>query len=91
MMHLLQSFASLALLSGVLLTLLPEGSLRRTASMAVGLLMLTLWADGLSALLMRPETVSNPAPNLLTSTGADLTTASESAQKALRTIWEDTQ
>lgn len=68
MLQLLSSFAALTLLSGLMLTLLPEGLLRRTASMVVGLLMLMLWADGLQELLNLPEAPDVP-DTVLVSTG----------------------
>lgn len=73
MMRLLGGFAALSLISGALTALLPEGSLRRTAAMAIGLMMLIYWASGLEemarslpeALLLQPEAA-------LSSTGLSL-------------------
>ena len=53
-MALLKTFATLALISGALLVLLPEGSLRRTAALVMGLLMTLCWAEGLMAFLAWP-------------------------------------
>ena len=39
------------MISGALLSLLPDGSMRHTASMAVGLMMLLYWAGGVRQLL----------------------------------------
>ena len=50
-MKLLVSFAALSMASSVILSLLPEGGLKRTAGMAVGLLSVLCWAEGLSGLL----------------------------------------
>lgn len=88
MLHMLQSFATLSLLSGIMLTLLPEGSLRRTASMAVGLLMLTLWADGLTSLFTGWFAESPLPQTALTSTGTSLADAAEAAQDTILSIWE---
>ena len=49
-MTLLKTFATLALISSALLMLLPEGSLRRTAALVMGLLLTLCWAQGLLAL-----------------------------------------
>lgn len=89
MMSLLHSFASLTLVSVLVLTLLPEGTLRRTASMAVGLLMLLLWAEGLPALFSLPDAAPSPA-SILAPTGADLEAQESSARAALHTLWEGT-
>ena len=76
MMRLLSGFAAFSLISGSLMTILPEGSVRRTASMAVGLLMLLYWADGLSDLLSGMELFLPETPTaVLTSTGVDLASA----------------
>lgn len=90
MMNLLQRFAVMTLLSGTVLSLLPEGSIRRTASMAAGLLMLLFWADGLGEVLRMTEAILPPAaPNSIFSpTGAALDAASQSAADALTGIWE---
>ncbi len=72
MLALLSGFAALSLLSGALLSLLPEGSLRRTASMAVGLMMLVYWAGGLQQLL-QDLSCTFPLPDSpLTATGLTL-------------------
>lgn len=53
-MPLLKTFATMALIAGALLVLLPEGSLRRTAALAMGLLLTLCWAEGLMAWLRQP-------------------------------------
>ena len=81
MLALLTGFAALSLISGALTSLLPEGSLRHAASMAVGLLMLLYWATGLQGLLERlPGEISAPS-GVLTGTGVSL----EAAEAALHT------
>ena len=59
MLKMLSSFAALSLCGNVVLSLLPEGGLKRTAGMAVGLLTLMCWAQGVTALLKinLPETL----------------------------------
>ena len=69
MMEMLSGFAALCLLSGALTELLPDGSIRRTAKMCIGMLMLLYWTQGLPALLERlPASLSTP-PSALSSTG----------------------
>lgn len=86
MMSLLKSFAALSLTAGLLMTLLPEGTMRRTAGMVVGLLMLLCWMDGVSQLL---ETAGFSLPEvaapdtLLCPTGASLEQAAQEAAGAL--------
>lgn len=66
----LHPFIALTLCCGVTLTLLPEGSLRRTAALVIGLLMTLCWAESLAALLRWPQWSELPA-TMLTSTGYD--------------------
>lgn len=51
MMQTLATFAALSMAGTVILSLLPEGGLKRTAGMAVGLLTLMCWAEGIASLL----------------------------------------
>ena len=67
-MALLKTFATLALISGALLVLLPEGSLRRTAALVMGLLMTLCWAEGLMVFLAWPSEGTLP-DTALTPTG----------------------
>ena len=65
-MALLKTFATLALISSALLVLLPEGSLRRTAALVMGLLLTLCWAQGLMELFQpfpngrTPDTALSP-------------------------------
>ncbi len=73
MMRLLSGFSALSLISGALLAILPEGTLRRTASMVIGLLMLFFWVQGLSDLCgSLPEALAGDAGSALASTGIQL-------------------
>ena len=67
-MPLLKTFATLALISSALLVLLPEGSLRRTAALVMGLLLTLCWAQGLLDLLQLSQGSDMPA-TVLSSTG----------------------
>lgn len=77
MLTLLKQFAALSLASGALMTLIPEGSIRKTASMVVGLLMLLCWSDGILQLLDRASTVGHASSpqTALTATGYDAAAA----------------
>lgn len=87
MMELLTTFAALSLAAGAVLSLLPDGSLRRTASMVIGLLMLLCWADGIAQLLQLPLAFS-PPETVLSPTSADLETSAEAAALLLQERWE---
>lgn len=78
MMQLLAGFAALSMIAGALMTLLPEGSLRHTASMAVGLVMLLYWAQGLQALCNNLPSLSTLPTTVLTASGVSLTQAEAS-------------
>lgn len=83
MMDLLKTFAALSLSGSVILSLLPEGSLRRTAAMAVGLLTLLCWAEGLMKLFSMDVSALAPS-TVLTATGVDI----DAAAQAVRESWE---
>ena len=89
MTALLRSFASLALVSGVIMSLLPEGSIKRTAAMTVGLLMLLCWLEGLQGLLPLPEGTLPPY-SPLSGTGMTLASASAAARESMQALWEAT-
>lgn len=64
MIELLRTFSTLALISGAVLTLLPEGSLRKTAALALGLMITLCWAQGLMNMLDLPEASPSSASAL---------------------------
>ena len=76
-MALLRTFAALALLSGALLMLLPEGALRRTAALVMGLLLTLCWAEGIAALIRLPEGGALPE-TVLSVTGTSVQDAADS-------------
>lgn len=86
-MNLLKSFAALTLVTSLLLALLPEGSLRRTAAMVAGLLLLLTWSEGLRGLLHLPEDSSAPAA-VLTPTGTTVGDLAVAAQATVSSAWE---
>ena len=69
MLTLLHRFSALTLMLGVLSWLLPEGSLRRTAMMAAGLMAALCFLEGMQGLASLPEGPSAPA-TVLTDTSA---------------------
>lgn len=78
MMHLLSAFAAFSMISGAITALLPEGAIRRTTSMVIGLMMLCFWANGIEQLLQSlPDPGGIPA-SALTSTGLILEGSSAS-------------
>ena len=82
-MALLKAFSTLALIAGAILLLLPEGSLRKTAALVIGLLLMLCWAEGLIRLLpdsLRPSSASEP---LLTPTTVSVDQAALEAAQAL--------
>ena len=82
-MHLLTTFAALSMAGTVLLSLLPEGGMKRTASLAVGLLTLLCWAEGVAGLLEIDLAADLPA-TVLTATAVTLEDASTGAVAALQ-------
>ena len=50
----LHPFISLSLCCGIVLSLLPQGSLRRTAALVLGLMLTICWAESLAGLLRIP-------------------------------------
>ncbi len=81
-MQLLHTFAALTLAAGAVMSLLPEGSIRRSAGMVVGLMMLMCWAEGIAALLDLSFGAASPS-TVLTGSGADVTALSADACLAL--------
>lgn len=73
MLKSLYAFAALSMAGTILLALLPRGSLRRTASMVVGLLALLCWAESFLGLLKWADVPSAPI-SVLTPTDISITT-----------------
>lgn len=69
MLTLMHRFAALTLTLAVLSWLLPEGSLRRTAMLAAGLMAALCFLEGMQGLLQLPEGPAAPA-TVLTETSA---------------------
>ena len=85
MMHTLATFAALSMAGTVILSLLPEGGLKRTAGMAIGLLTLMCWAEGVGALLGidlapdKPDTALAPTAYAMETAAAQALSALEEA------------
>lgn len=79
MLEVLSGFAALSLISGALTALLPEGSLRRTACMVVGLLMLMYWYTGLQTLGDRLPLPGHSPASPLVPTGVTLSSPMQEA------------
>lgn len=89
MMRMLATFAALSMAGSVLLSLLPEGGIKRTAAMAIGLLTLMCWVEG-SAALLGIEFEFPQANSVLAPTACSLQVAQADAQAALSARWEAT-
>lgn len=83
-MELLYAFAGLSLACGAALTLLPEGGLRKTCSLALGLMMTLMWVSGLGGYLRLPEKTDAP-DSVLTETSVG-----GASSDAARASWERT-
>ena len=88
MMQILTTFAALSLAGTVLLSLLPEGGLKRTAGMAVGLLTLMCWAEGVASLLGL-ELPDVTAGSILVPTAITVEDATQEASATLAARWEE--
>ena len=85
MMQLLTQFAALSMAGTMLLSLLPDGSMKRTAGMAVGLLSLLCWADGVAQLLSIELTAEFPV-SVLAPTMLSLKDAASNAVAAIQEV-----
>lgn len=86
-MQMLVTFAALSMAGTVVLSLLPEGGLKRTAGMAVGLLSLMCWAEGIAGLLGIDLTAAVPT-SILAPTAVSVEDAEAAASAALAGLWE---
>lgn len=59
-MELILPFAALSMCCAAAISLLPEGSLRKTAMLAMGILLVAVWAEGLSGILSPPTAMDAP-------------------------------
>lgn len=89
MLQMLSTFAALSMCGTAVLSLLPEGGIKRTAGLAVGLLTLLCWAEGIAGLLGLEWAVDLPA-TAFSPTEVSLQSAMADASGQLAAQWEDT-
>ena len=88
MMSTLLTFAALSMAGTVVLSLLPEGGIKRSAGMAMGLLTLMCWAQGIASLLhidlaaAAPDTILSPTAITVESAAQDAAAALASQEAA---------
>ena len=87
-MEWLHSCAALSLCCGVAAALLPEGSLRRTAALVLGLALTLCWVEGLCGLTGLGE-LSDVSPSVLAETGVRADDAYAACVRALESAAED--
>lgn len=87
MLETLASFAALSMAGTVLLSLLPDGGVRRTAAMVIGLITLMCWAKDILGLLGW-EMPRESASSALSSTAVTLQDIQEDSVSALSARWE---
>ena len=86
-MEWLHPFAALSLCCGVAAALLPEGSLRKTASLVLGLLLTLCWVAGLCRV---SGLAGLPAPaSMLAETGFRVDDAYDACVRAMASALED--
>lgn len=88
MMQLLTAFAAFSMAGTVILSLLPDSGIKRTAGMIIGLLTLSSWVQGVIGLFgfTLPDV---PAVSPLVPTPVSLTAAVEEASSSLAKHWEN--
>ena len=86
-MELLYAFSGLSLACACVLSILPSGSLKRTAAMALGLMMTLFWFSGLTKFLRLPAPTDAPS-SVLESVAYDPLLAFSAASEAYRRIAE---
>ena len=87
MLRALVTFAALSMAGTVIMSLLPDGSLKRTAAMVLGLLSLLCWTEGI-ALLLGLSLTWNDSTITLVPTSVNVEQAHSEAAAALAERWE---
>lgn len=87
-MEWLHSFAALSLCCGVAAALLPEGSLRRTAALVLGLVLTLCWVEGLCG-MAGLGALPDAASSVLAETGFRADDAYAECVRALEAAAED--
>ena len=90
MLQALTTFAALSMAGTVILSLLPEGGVKRTAGMALGLLTLLCWAEGIASLLGITFPADGTETTLLPTTYS-IESAADNATATLAERWDAAQ
>lgn len=89
MMELLSTFAALSMAGTVVLSVLPQGGMKRTAGMVVGLLTLMCWVEGIAGLIGLDALFTVPV-TALAPTSVSVEDAARTAEAVLESMWEGT-
>lgn len=87
MLQALSTFAALSMAGTVILSLLPEGGIKRTATLVLSLLTLLCWAEGIASLLGLSFPVQDAA-SALAPTAFSVESAADAAAAALSERWD---
>ena len=87
MLKALSTFAALSMAGSVILSLLPDGGVKRTAGMVLSLLTLLCWAEEIASLLGFSFDMNAPA-TALTPTTISVEGAYEAAAEILAERWD---
>lgn len=89
MLQALSTFAALSMAGTVILSLLPEGGVKRTAALVLSLLTLLCWTEGIATLLGLSFPVQD-APSALAPTAFCVESAADEAAASLSERWDAT-
>lgn len=87
MLQALSTFAALSMAGTVILSLLPEGGIKRTAALVLSLLTLLCWAEGIASLMGFYCPVQDEA-SALVPTAFSVESAADEAASALSERWD---
>ena len=90
MLRMLTSFAALSMAVTIILSILPDGGVKRTASLVLGLMTLLCWAEGIASLLGMSFPVPEAATPLVT-TSFSVENAAEEHAAMLEERWDANQ
>ena len=89
MLQALSTFTALSMAGTVILSLLPEGGVQRTAALVLSLLTLLCWAEGIATLLGLSFPVQDAASPLVP-TAFSVESAADEAAASLSERWDAT-
>ena len=87
MLQALSTFAALSMAGTVILSLLPEGGIKRTATLVLSLLTLLCWSEGIASLL-GISYPSQDSATVLVPTAFSMESAADEASAALSERWD---